>query len=67
MRKGDDIRQRALDFAVDVVNLCDHVARGGFGARRIAGQLVDAASSIGANLEEADGAHSKPDSFRSAQ
>ena len=61
MRKGDNIRERTTQFATDVINLCDDVATRGFSARRIAGQLVDAAMSVGANLEEADGAHSKAD------
>ena len=61
MRKGDDIRRRAFDFACAVVPLCDAVAQRGFSARRLAGQLVAAGTSIGANLEEADGAQSRAD------
>ncbi len=41
--------------------MCDRVAERGFVARRIAGQLFDAASSIGANAEEAQGGQTKPD------
>ncbi|HUP44949.1 MAG TPA: four helix bundle protein [Thermoanaerobaculia bacterium] len=61
MRKGDDIRGRAFQFACDVSDLCDGVAVTGFSERRVAGQLVDAAHSIGANLEEADAAQSRAD------
>ena len=61
VRKGDDIRLRAFDFACAVVRLCDQVAQRGFSARRLAAQLVDAGTSIGANLEEADGAQSRAD------
>ena len=61
MRKGDDIRRRSLEFAGDVVRLCDEVSERGFSARRLAGQLVDSGTSIGANLEEADSAQSRAD------
>ena len=60
-RKGDDIRQRAFLFACDIVELCDQLATRGFSARRLAGQLVSSGTSIGANLEEADGAQSRAD------
>ena len=61
MRKGDDIRDRAFRFACAVVELCDDVAQRGFSARRLAWQLAGSGTSIGANLEEADAAQSKPD------
>ena len=61
MRKGDDIRDRTFRFACDVVVLCDEVAQRGFSARRLAGQLVDSGTSIGANLEEADAGQSRAD------
>ena len=61
MRKGDDIRERAFRFACDVVNACDLVEQRGFSGRRLASQLVASGTSIGANLEEADGAHSRAD------
>jgi four helix bundle protein len=61
LRTGDDIRERTLVFACDGVALCDALADRGVSARRIAAQLVAAATSVGANLEEADGAQSKPD------
>ena len=61
MKKGDDIRERTFRFACDVVRTCDEVALKGFSARRLASQLVDSGTSIAANLEEADGAHSRAD------
>ncbi|HXK39903.1 MAG TPA: four helix bundle protein [Candidatus Paceibacterota bacterium] len=61
MRTGDDIRERTFRFACDVAVLCDALAVKDFSARRIATQLVRSSSSIGANLEEADAAQSRPD------
>ena len=61
MRKGDDLRERAFRFACDVVALSDATARRRNGARDLMRQLVRAGTSIGANLEEADAAQSKPD------
>jgi four helix bundle protein len=61
LRKGDDIRGRAFRFACDVVALCDAASCRGFSARNIASQLVRSATSIGANLEEADAAQSRAD------
>ena len=61
MKKGDDIRERAFSFACDVVRTCDDVAQRGFSGRRLASQLVDSGTSIGANLEEADAAQSRAD------
>jgi four helix bundle protein len=61
LRKGDDLRDRAFRFACDVVALSDATARHKNGARDLMKQLVRAGTSIGANLEEADAAQSKPD------
>jgi len=61
LRKGADIQGRAFRFACDVVDLCDGVAQRGFSARKLAGQLVTSGTSVGANLEEADGAQSRAD------
>jgi len=43
------------------VRLCDDVSTRGFSGRRLAAQLVNSGTSIGANLEEADGAQSRAD------
>jgi four helix bundle protein len=56
-----DIRERAFLFACQVVSFGESVAEQGYVMRRLAGQLVDAAGSVGANLEEADAGQSKAD------
>ena len=61
MRKGDDIRERAFRFACDVVTLHDVLVTLGSSARDLSRQLVRAATSIGANLEEADAGQSRAD------
>jgi four helix bundle protein len=59
--KPYDIRERSYLFARDVVAFCRVVSRGDRILRRLATQLVDAAGSVGANLEEAADGQSKPD------
>ena len=59
VRSGDDIRERAFRFACDVVELHDSLGRGA--ARDLTRQLLRSGTSIGANLEEADAAQSRPD------
>ncbi|HJQ37600.1 MAG TPA: four helix bundle protein [Thermoanaerobaculia bacterium] len=61
MAKGDDIRERAFRFACEVVELHDVLWPRGGSARVMSAQLLRSGSSIGANLEEADAAQSKPD------
>jgi four helix bundle protein len=61
LRKGKDIEDRTFRFACDVVDVCDAVAHRGFSARIVARQLVGSGTSIGSNLEEADGAQSRAD------
>jgi four helix bundle protein len=54
------ITDRTFDFAVRVVSLCRELARNP--VNRIVGtQLLKAGTSIGANVEEAQAAQSKPD------
>jgi hypothetical protein len=55
------ICDRAFEFAVRVVKLCDRLADRGFGARHIAKQLVRCGTSIGANSEEAQEGQTKAD------
>jgi four helix bundle protein len=56
-----DTRERAFQFALRVVHLCDFLdAKPGSG-RTLARQLLKAATSIGANLEEAQAGHSRAD------
>jgi four helix bundle protein len=57
---GDNIRERAFRFACDVIALNDRLAPHG-GTRDLTRQLLRAGTSIGANLEEADAAQSRPD------
>src|SRR5580765_6056518 len=55
------IAERAFEFAVRIIKLCDRLWTQSRAARRIADQLFDAATSIGANAHEAQGAQTKPD------
>jgi len=55
------ISERAFEFARRVVKLCGRLWEEGPAARRIADQLFDSGTSIGANAEEAEGAQTKPD------
>ena len=56
-----ETRERAFQFALRVVHLCDFLdAKPGSG-RTLARQLLKAATSVGANLEEAQAGHSRAD------
>jgi four helix bundle protein len=55
------IAERAFDFAVRIVKLCERLWAGGYGARRLANQLFDSGTSIAANAEEAQGGQTKAD------
>ena len=55
-----DLGDRLLDFAVDVIALVPRLQRSPTG-RYLVGQLVRAASSAGANFQEARGAESRAD------
>jgi four helix bundle protein len=55
------IADRSFDFAVRIIKLCERLWEGSRAARRIADQLFDCGTSIGANLEEAEGGQTKPD------
>ena len=56
-----DIRERAFLFAVRIVKLCQYLEKHTEISKRLLGQLLDAGTSVGANLEEAQGGQSKPD------
>lgn len=56
--KYEPINERALKFAVRVINLCKSLPRDEAN-RILVNQLIRSATSIGANLEEATGAHTK--------
>jgi four helix bundle protein len=55
------ISERAFAFACRIVALCETLWARGPAAKRLADQLFDAGTSIGANAEEAEGAQTKPD------
>ena len=61
MTKPYDLRERSFVFACEIVAFCRLVADRGFIMCRLAGQLVDAGGSVGANLEEAAEGQSKAD------
>jgi len=61
MSDGSEIRERVFRFACEVVELHDVLAHRSPGSREISRQLVRAATSIGANLEEADAGQSRAD------
>src|SRR3982751_2078518 len=55
------ISERAFEFAIRIVRLCDRLWNGGRAARKIADQLFDSGTSIGANVFESQGGQTKPD------
>src|SRR5262249_57356004 len=55
------IQERAFEFAVRIVKLCDRLWTRGRAASKLADQLFDAGTSIGANAEEAEGGQTKAD------
>jgi four helix bundle protein len=55
------ISERSFAFAVRIVKLCERLWMDGPAARKIANQLFDCGTSIGANAEEAEGGQTKPD------
>jgi four helix bundle protein len=58
---GIEFCERALRFTCDIFDFCEELAAGPGMRRRVAYQLFDAVSSIGANLEEAKAAYSDRD------
>ena len=61
MPKSRDLRVRSFDFAVEIVRVCRTELIDDPVARRLAFQLVSAAGSVGANLEESGAGQTKPD------
>jgi len=55
------ISERAFTFGVRIVRLCDRLWKGDHAARKIADQLFDASTSIGANASESQGGQTKAD------
>ena len=56
-----DLRERVFEFVCRVVLFCRELSKEPGTVRQIAWQLADAASSAGANLEEAKAAYSRRD------
>jgi four helix bundle protein len=56
-----DIRERSFEFAVRIVKLCKYLERNSQVSRTVNGQLLDAGTSVGANLEEAKAGQSRAD------
>jgi len=61
-RKPYDLRDRTFEFAVRILDIAAALPPGGLAG--IADQLSRSGSSIGANVEEADGAVSRPEKRR---
>ena len=55
-----DIKERSFKFAVRIIKFVQKLPRN-YVSQKIGGQLLDAATSIGANVEEATGGFSKKD------
>jgi four helix bundle protein len=55
------IAQRAFQFACRIVKLCEWLRQRGWAGRKIADQLFDSGTSIGANSAESQGGQTKPD------
>jgi four helix bundle protein len=55
------ICERAMEFAVRSLALCEKIAGRGISARHVANQLLKCATSIGSNAEEAQEGQTKAD------
>ena len=60
-KKLVDIRERAFEFAVRIVKLCKYLEKNSNVGRNVISQLLDAGTSVGANLEEAKAGQSTAD------
>ena len=56
-----DIQERTFEFSVAITTLCRKLLSADAITRRLLWQLLNAATSVGANMEEADGGQSKQD------
>ena len=61
MAEQRDIKERTFEFATRIVRLCRALEESPGVSRTLANQLVRSGTSVGANVEEAHGSHSKPD------
>src|SRR6266852_5588010 len=55
------IAERTFEFGCRIVKLCERLWNGGPASRKVADQLFDCGTSIGANAEEAQGGQTKAD------
>ncbi len=60
MAKGDDIEERLVDFAVQIIRLCEQLP-GSTAGRHIAGQLLRSGTAPAAHYAEARSAESSKD------
>jgi four helix bundle protein len=60
MEKKRDIKERSFEFATSIIKFVQKLPKNHAGYK-IGGQLLDAGTSIGANVEEATGGFSKRD------
>jgi four helix bundle protein len=60
MERKQDIKERSFEFAVRVIKFVQRFPKN-YISQKIGGQLLEAATSIGANVEEATGGFSKRD------
>ncbi|MCF8107089.1 MAG: four helix bundle protein [Desulfohalobiaceae bacterium] len=60
MKKGDDIQERLVDFAVEIIQVCSELPKNVVG-RHIAGQLMRSGTSPAPNYAEARSAESNND------
>lgn len=56
-----NIPERSFEFACRTVKLCERLWSRGWASRKIADQLFDSGTSIGANVAESQGGQTKPD------
>lgn len=56
-----DVKDRAFDFAVRIVKLCQFLEKRSEVSRSVCSQLLRAGTSVGANLEEAAAGQSRAD------
>jgi hypothetical protein len=56
-----DIRERAFEFALRIIKLCQHLDKKPGVPRTLSYQLLKAGTSVGANIEEAQAGQSRPD------
>ena len=61
MTEQREIKERTFEFATRIVRLCRVLDETPGVSRTLANQLLRSGTSVGANVEEAHGSHSKPD------